>query len=153
MRPSWERTWMNVAFAISERTRCDKARVGAVIVGPNQRIVSTGYNGPPANYIEEEKTCSSFCLRNINNETSSDYSSCPSIHAEMNAIAYANRRDMEGGTIYITASPCMNCAKVIANSGIKRIIFNQDKDRDTDNVVKFLIASKIEVIGMNYEKQ
>ena len=110
MRPSWERTWMNVAFAISERTRCDKARVGAVIVGPNQRIVSTGYNGPPANYIEEEKTCSSFCLRNINNETSSDYSSCPSIHAEMNAIAYANRRDMEGGTIYITASPCMNCA-------------------------------------------
>ena len=153
MRPSWERTWMNVAFAISERTRCDKASVGAVIVGPNQRIVSTGYNGPPANYIEEEKTCSSFCLRNINNETSNDYSSCPSIHAEINAIAYANRRDMEGGTIYITASPCMNCAKVIANSGIKRIIFNQDKDRETSNVVKFLIASKIEVIGMNYEKR
>lgn len=59
----------------------------------------------------------------------------------MNAIAYADRSRMEGGSLYVTGSICWDCAKVVANSGISRVLFIADRDRDTTKVVTFLFHS------------
>lgn len=62
----------------------------------------------------------------------------------MNAIAYADRSRMQGGSLYVTGSVCWDCAKVVANSGISRVLFIADRDRNTDKVVTFLFRSGLE---------
>ena len=134
---SWDSTWLDIASVMSARARCTRAGVGAVVVGVDNRIVSTGYNGPPAG-LDVEGDCSNFCPRSITSQPSPDYADCVTVHAELNAIAYADRSRMQDGTIYITATPCWSCAKVIANSGIKRVVFINDRDRGTQDTVEFL---------------
>ena len=121
-RPSWDSVWMSVADTIAARSRCSRAQIGAVIVANDQRISSTGYNGPAATY-PAEGSCINWCARG-RGETELDnvYDSCPSIHAEANALLYVDRSRVEGGTIYITDVACLQCAKLVSNSGIKRVV-------------------------------
>uniref|UniRef100_A0AAU6R6L7 Deoxycytidylate deaminase n=1 Tax=Micrococcus phage Kurnik TaxID=3092208 RepID=A0AAU6R6L7_9CAUD len=142
-RPTWEKTWLHVADVMAQRSRCDGAQVGAVIVDKNNRPVSTGYNGPPAGYpVPDGKTCESWCTRRMFSSREKSYGlACPTVHAEANALMFADRRTYEGGTIYVTASCCADCAKLIANSGIARVVMAvrpQDAHRDPESVVKFL---------------
>lgn len=136
---SWVNTWMTIAKVMKQRSKCVNAQVGAVIVGSDERIVATGYNGPPAGYSRDDQMrCSEFCDRPTSSNPCPMYSDCTSVHAEINAIAYADRSRMEGGTIYVTNTPCWSCAKVIANSGIKHIVFEKDKERDFERT-RFLL--------------
>lgn len=121
-RPSWDEVWMTVADTVALRSRCSRAQIGAVVVSKDQRISSTGYNGPAATFPEEGE-CMNWCAR-ARGETPLDnvYDSCPSIHAEANALLYVDRSRVEGGTVYITDAACIQCAKLISNSGISRVV-------------------------------
>lgn len=115
MRKSWDNYFMDIAFDISERATCERLKVGAVIVKDN-RLVSAGYNGS----IHEHEHCTDVgCLLN-------EQERCiRTIHAEMNAILEAGRKKLKGATIYVTHEPCENCAKHIAQAGIKKVIYRR----------------------------
>lgn len=118
-RPSWDGYFSMIAQAVSVRADCRRARHGAVIV-KGHRIVSTGYNGSPAG---GPSCLAGECPRGLLTKTSpTDYSNCIALHAEQNAIAYANHADTEGATIYITKKPCDSCMKLIVAAGIVDVV-------------------------------
>lgn len=130
-RSSWEKTWLSVARCVQERSLCVRDKVGAVIIDVNNRIVATGYNGPPNGFNHQERPCTKWCPRAITSvaaylgtpgELNPSYNDCPSLHAEANALMVCDRRDRECGTIYLTSHPCMSCAKLIANSGLETLV-------------------------------
>jgi len=151
MRSTWDETWLKVAQAMAGRSNCTNRRVGAVIVDPNNRPVSVGYNGPPAGY-QASGNCSDFCPRsvvtNINSARGSKYDNCVSVHAEANALIFADRHDYAGGTIYVTNPCCWDCAKLVANSGLKRVVLqlsHVDSHADVDTPANFLRSCGLQV--------
>jgi len=107
---------MNIAHEVATRSTCDRKNVGAVIVR-EKSILSTGYNGslrglPHCKEVGHEME-NGHCVRTI--------------HAEANAIIQAARNgvQIEDAEIFVTASPCYNCFKMIANAGIKKIYFGE----------------------------
>ncbi len=145
MRPLWDDVWMEVADAISQRSRCIR-QYGAVIVTAENRIVATGYNGPPAAFKVDGPDCVGTCPHASKEPGESvGYADCISIHAEANSLLFCDRRDREGGTIYITGIPCFDCGKLIANSGLRRAVFRNDVAyRDLNGVLNLFLASKVE---------
>lgn len=121
-RATWDETWMGVAVLLGQRSQCVRAQVGAVIVTADNRVDSTSYNGPVGG-LELEGPCDQWCQRAITGNTSPDYSTCQAIHAEANALLRAHHERIQGGTIYISTSPCINCAKLVANSGLSSVIY------------------------------
>lgn len=130
-RKTWDETWLGVARIIARRSLCVRDQVGAVIINEHNRIVATGYNGPPERFTHNDAPCSNWCKRaqvsNVGEEypdapIAVDYSDCPSLHAEANALSVCDRSLRERGTIYVTSAICSNCAKLIANSGLKRVV-------------------------------
>ena len=134
MRPTWDLTWLDVARVVERRSRCSNRQVGAVIVDATQRPVSMGYNGPPAGLSVPDdladRDCSQFCERARTRDLRPDHVNCPAIHAEANALLFADRRDYAGGTLYTTTSCCIECSKLIANSGLTRVVMLIDEDED-----------------------
>lgn len=151
MRSSWDETWMNVAIAVSQRSACSNRQVGAIIVTKTNRPVSTGYNGPPANFQIADlfSSCSSYCPRGRGDvERGTSYSGCVSVHAEANALLFADRNDYVGGTIYVTNPCCWDCAKLVSNSGLSRVVVgvsSKDSHADVDGPIGFLQSCKIQV--------
>jgi dCMP deaminase len=148
VRSSWDETWMNVADAIAARSRCVNRQVGAVIVTRENRPMAVGYNGPPANLFVTGEYCDSFCPRGGSVNRGASYSNCVSVHAEVNALLFADRRDYEGGTIYVTSPPCWDCAKVVANSGVSRVVLRVsgvDGHYDNDVSIDFIRSCGIVV--------
>ena len=127
-RPSKDKYYMDIAKAVCRRSTCIKRKYGCVIVN-NDEIIATGYNGNPrgmTNCCDTGK-----CLRLDKPHNTGDYSDCHSVHAEQNAMLSASRRDMIGAKMYlygeeggieIEAKPCPICSRMIANSGIRKVI-------------------------------
>lgn len=89
------------------------------------RIVGTGYNGPASGYpADTSQGCRAWCERAASRpEPSTGYGyACPSIHAEANVLLHASRRETEGATLFVTHSPCADCAKLISNSGVASVV-------------------------------
>lgn len=118
--------YLDIACAVSRRAPCLKKQYGAVIVN-NDRICSTGYNGPPS----KEPHCTQ-CTKGSTDHDINEYSCCPSVHAEMNAIIMASKEEMLGADLYlagfdvktnafIAAEPCQICLRLIKNAGINRV--------------------------------
>ncbi|MBW2455817.1 MAG: dCMP deaminase family protein [Deltaproteobacteria bacterium] len=115
-RSTWDEYFMAIAREVASRATCDRKFVGAVIVR-DRCILATGYNGSirgsehcdEAGHMMED----GHCVRTI--------------HAEANAIIQAARHgtSIEGSDIYITASPCWQCFKMLVNAGIRRIAFGE----------------------------
>ena len=165
VRASWDDTWVDVARVVAKRSRCIRDQVGAVIVDHRNRIVSTGYNGPPSNFpamptlarndqgtfTNPVRDCDMFCPRAMHGpseETIFSYIDCPSLHAEANAIAVADRSTFEGGTLYVSSGICQPCAKQISNSGIARVVIARSGTndyRDVDRSYAFLRLCEIRV--------
>ena len=150
-RPNWDRVWLTVAEAVAQRSRCSRAQMGAAIVSDDQHMIATGYNGPAVNW-PEDGACINWCDR-AKGVTALDnmYDSCPAIHAEANALMHVDRSRSKGGTIYITAPPCMQCAKLISNSGIARVVCywrKQDSHRDPARVLEYLEKCMIKLTVM-----
>lgn len=122
-RPSWDHYYINIALAVSLRGDCVRAQHGAVIV-KDHKIISTGYNGTPSG---DPRSCGATgeCPRaqDAKSEHSKgDYDLCWATHAEANAIIRADWHELKGATIYITGDPCPGCTKLIASSGIERLV-------------------------------
>lgn len=144
-RDEWALVWMNTAFDVARRSACVKAQCGAVVVTKDNLVVSVGYNGPPRGY---PGTCVDDCPRAHDGATDSGYDACISIHAEANAIMHCARCDREGGTIYVTGVVCVNCAKLIANSGLSRVVMKVargEMHRHPDRTIALLRASGLHV--------
>lgn len=123
-RPSWDEYFMEMAEVAEKRSTCTRRRVGAVIVKDN-RIMATGYNGVPTGIMH----CGERgCLREqLNVPSGQRHELCRGLHAEQNAIIQAAHlgQSIAGGTLYCTTQPCVICAKMIINAGIKRIVIKQ----------------------------
>ena len=115
-RVSWDRYFMNVAEVVASRSTCDRKLVGAVVVR-DKTILSTGYNGS----IRGMPHCS-----DVGHLLENDHC-VATIHAEANAIIQAamNGVRVDGATLYVTASPCWSCFKMIANAGLKKICYGE----------------------------
>jgi len=140
-RPSWDEYFMKITMLVSERSTCIRHHVGSVIV-KDKRILTTGYNGGPANV----KDCLEIgCLREeLNIPSGTQHEICRAIHAEQNAIIQAGNHgiNISGGTLYCTHSPCNLCAKMIVNAGIKRVVtYNEYPD---DSFMTLFKAAGIE---------
>lgn len=121
-RPSWDEYFMQVVHLVKTRSTCLRRKVGAVIV-KDKRILATGYNGAPVGCKHCEEV---GCLRQKLNVPSGErHELCRAIHAEQNAIVQSAKAgtSIDGATIYVSAQPCVICAKLLINSGIKRIVF------------------------------
>ena len=119
----WDQRFMELAGVIAQWASCYKQnrKIGAVIV-KNKRIVTTGYNGAPAGI----RTC--VCLREkLGIPSGTRHEICYAVHAEQNAIIQAARLgiSIDGATLYCTHQPCVLCAKMIVNSGIKRVVYRE----------------------------
>lgn len=190
---------MYTARTIGERSVCSRDKVGAVIVSSTNRIIDTGYNGPPRGFVQRGGDCKNWCPRaratptgwkitdkspvNFSIESEANdkqfiswdrnhrreitpqlledlgmvpvtqldpaYEDCPSIHAEANALLFSDRSAREGGTIYVSSTICYTCAKLVANSGLKRAVFPVLSDvyahRNPQRSVDFLISCGIDV--------
>ena len=115
-RVDWDTYFMNIAREVATRSTCPRKSVGAVIVR-DRRILSTGYNGS----IKGMPHCTDVGC------DMEDGHCVATVHAEANAIIQAARNGVciDGADSYVTASPCWNCFKLIANSGIKRIYYGE----------------------------
>ena len=115
-RADWDTYFMNIAKQVATRSTCDRKHVGSVIVR-DKRILSTGYNGS----IRGLEHCDEVGHMMVNGHCER------TVHAEANAVvqAAANGVAVNGGEVYITASPCWNCFKLLANAGIRRVCFGE----------------------------
>lgn len=121
-----EEYYLGIAEAVAKKSSCKRRQYGAVIV-KNDEIIATGYNGVPRG----EPHCT-YCKRENMDHNTNNYDECESVHAEMNAIISAARRDMIGSTLYLVgfegdkriddAEPCKICKRLIKNAGIKNVI-------------------------------
>lgn len=158
-RLTWDEVWTAVAITVGDRSLCVRNQVGAVIVDATQRIVATGYNGPPRGFPHGDLLCSQWCPRARASQImerglpglrlSSDYSDCPALHAEANALMVCDRRDREGSTIYVDSDVCYACAKLIANSGLSRVVvLGRDNvaHRSPERSYQFLRDCGVEVV-------
>ena len=154
-KPAFEDIFMELAVNLAKRSHCIKRHVGAVLV-KDTRIISIGYNGPPAGTHNcDEEFADKGC------ETDSKGSCSLAIHAEQNAILYAvkNNSSVDGATLYVTLSPCLACARIIYSTGIKSVVFLKSyaeykgitKDEGVDFLRKFGVECeqyKGEVVGI-----
>lgn len=151
-RPTKDQVFEHIAFAAAGSSLCVRAKVGATIVDADGRIIATGYNGPPAGFDHGDLSCDQWCPR-AGRDTGtkvSDYSDCPSLHAEANALMASERTQRKGGTLYVTTDVCYGCAKLVANSGITRVVVADDggdtMHRNPSRSYEFLRDCGIEVI-------
>lgn len=134
-RPSWDEYALGIAKAVSARADCTRRRVGAVILDTARRVVATGYNGaPPGERGCLDGGCPRGLLSYQECQPYRGYENCVSNHAELNALLYADRSRIEGGTIYVTDEPCFGCAKAIANSGLAHVVFTSSGEPFKVNV-------------------
>lgn len=117
----FDRSYLEMASVWAKNSYCKRRQVGALIV-KNRMIISDGYNGTPAGF---ENVC-----EDENGNTKSYV-----LHAEANAITKVAKsgNSSDGATLYVTASPCLECSKLIIQAGIKRVVYSEEY-RCTDGV-------------------
>jgi len=129
--------YLKMARIWSENSYCERRQVGALIV-KDKMIISDGYNGTPSGF---ENVC-----EDENNKTKPYV-----LHAEANAITKVakSNNSSEGATLYVTSSPCLECSKLIIQSGIKRVVFSEQY-RINDGV-ELLERAKVEVVKIDFQ--
>ncbi len=124
-RPDWDEYFMNIARVVASRSNCIKRKVAAIIV-KDKRVISTGYNGTPRG----ARNCSEGgCPRcNSMTESGTALEECLCSHGEENAIIQAayHGTSVKGAILYTTFAPCLLCTKMIINSGIVEVVYNED---------------------------
>ena len=122
-RLTWDQYFMTITQQVAERSTCNRAKVGAVIVR-DRNILATGYNGAPAGMPHcTEAGCLIYESKTPYGEV--EQNCFRTIHAEINAIAQAakNGSNIKDSSIYVTHTPCIHCIKVLVNTGIKKVYY------------------------------
>jgi len=138
---SWDEYFMGIAILSGERSKDPNTQVGACIVGPDNRILSVGYNGFPNGCSDEL-----FPWAREGAELETKY---PFVaHSELNAILNYRGGSLEGSKLYVSLFPCNECAKAIIQAGIRTVIYDSDKYDGTPGNV----ASKkmLDAAGVKY---
>ncbi|MBI5576649.1 MAG: cytidine/deoxycytidylate deaminase family protein [Deltaproteobacteria bacterium] len=124
VRPDWDTYFMDMAKLASRRSSCLRRAVGAVIV-KDKRLLATGYNGVPSGVTHCEVT---GCLREkLNVPSGQRHELCRGLHAEQNAIIQAafHGVSIRDSVLYCTNLPCIICAKMLINAGVRRIVYQE----------------------------
>ena len=124
---SWDGYFMGIALLSAQRSKDSNTQVGACIVSEENKILSVGYNGMPIGCSDDEMPWGK--------EGEALDTKYPYVcHAELNAILNYNGGSLKGAKLYTTLFPCNECAKAIIQSGIKEIVYLEDKYATTDSV-------------------
>lgn len=129
MRPTWDEYYLSMTNLVSSRSPCHSIKVGAIIT-LNNRVISTGYNGPPKK-VGHCKKCTkvNHCYK--------------AIHAEVNAIIQSG--EVKNGILYCTHSPCIECAKIILNAGIIKVRYIQLYHDNREDSIKYLYKYGVDI--------
>ncbi|MCU4162559.1 dCMP deaminase family protein [Carboxylicivirga caseinilyticus] len=132
-----DQRYLAMARIWSQNSYCNRRQVGALIV-KNKMIISDGYNGTPSGFENECEDCNNITKPYV-------------LHAEANAITKVARSNnsSDGATLYVTASPCIECAKLIIQAGIKRVVFTEKYHKDDG--IKLLERAEIEIVHIEQE--
>ena len=124
-RPDWDTYFMDIAHVVATRSNCSRRHVAAVVIR-DKRIISTGYNGTPRGVRNCDAGGCPRCAGNAPSGTS--LGDCLCSHAEENSITQAAYHGIstKDATIYVTLSPCLTCAKMIINAGIREVIYDEE---------------------------
>jgi dCMP deaminase len=138
MERNWDSSFLKIARIISSHSTCIRKKVGALLVKDN-RIISMGYNGvlPGQKHCEDIfKNTEDEIGRVFFMEEHNEFSRAKEVHAEQNCISYAAKYGIktEGSCLYVTISPCKDCAKIIVASGIKKVVYLDYYDREPEGV-------------------
>ena len=124
-RPNWDMYFMSIAHVVKSRGNCVRRKVAAIIV-KDRRVISTGYNGTPRGV---QNCFEGGCARCASDTPSGEgLGECICSHAEENAITQAAYHGIavREASLYCTLSPCLMCAKMIINSGIREVIYDEE---------------------------
>lgn len=127
LNEKWDRRFMELAEQVATWSSCYQVNrhVGAVIVKEN-RVMTTGYNGASSGVMScvEKGEC---IRKKLNIPSGTKHELCYAVHAEQNAIIQAAKFgvSIDGGTLYCTHQPCVICAKIIINAGIRRVVYKE----------------------------
>lgn len=123
---------------------CGKKKYAAILVDDNGHIVGIGYNGGPKNFLHcEEGGCPRFIQ---GSKSGSIYDNCIAVHAEQNAFLHSDY-SARPVKLYVNGPPCFTCAKLIANSTVKKVYYMHDEDyADWENIKSFLNDAGVETI-------
>jgi dCMP deaminase len=126
-RPSWDEYFMGITRLAASRSTCLRRNIGAVIT-KNNRIISSGYNGAPSGM----KHCLELgCLRDkLKIPSGTRHEICRGLHAEQNALMFAQGTDLHDAVLYCTNQPCVVCAKLIIQAGITTVVYENDYPDD-----------------------
>ncbi len=141
---TWDEYFMGVAMLSAQRSKDNSTQVGACIVNQENKIVAVGYNGMPTGCCDDDMPWD----RQADSALDTKY---PFVcHAELNAILNSNSASLKDCTVYVTLFPCNECAKAIIQSGIKRIVYADNKYADSDSVKASCIL--FDKCGVRYEE-
>ena len=149
MRPTLTNYFLEIAYIVSTRSTCLRRHVGAVAVR-DKRILATGYNGAPAGARHCNDT---GCLREqLRVRSGENHELCRALHAEQNVIVQAavHGISLVGCDLYLTTAPCVICAKMIANTGMRRVIFTGFYP--DDQAIITLGESEVEQVQVDVER-
>ncbi|NLC50300.1 MAG: dCMP deaminase family protein [Bacteroidales bacterium] len=134
-----DKRYMRMALIWAENSYCKRRQVGAILV-KDKMIISDGYNGTPSGF---ENIC----------EDQDNVTKPYVLHAEANAITKVARSNnsSEGATLYVTSSPCIECAKLIIQSGIERVVY-ADSYRLSEGI-ELLMRANIEIVSVELESE
>ena len=141
-RPSWDEYFVQIAFTVAQRSTCDRAHVGCVLVR-DRRILTTGYNGAPAGLPHCDDVghliIDGHCVRTL--------------HAEQNALIQAALHGVgtEGATAYVTHQPCLTCAKMLINAGVRRVVYAGNYPDEHSR--HFLDVAGVELVHLAWDRQ
>ena len=132
-----DQRYLAMARIWSQNSYCHRRQVGAIIV-KNKMIISDGYNGTPSGFENECEDCQNKTKPYV-------------LHAEANAITKVARSNnsSDGATLYVTASPCIECAKLIIQAGIRRVVFSEKYHQEDG--IQLLERAKIDVVHIEEE--
>lgn len=149
-RPSWDEYFMEIASLVSSRSTCLRRQVGAVFVR-DKHIIATGYNGAPRGITHCLDT---GCLREqLGIPSGERHEICRGTHAEQNAIIQAALHGVstEGATLYCTHQPCILCAKMLINAGVKRVVFQGDYPDGLS--LELMTEAELEILQWNKKEE
>lgn len=146
---SWDEYFMGIAVLTAMRSKDPNTKVGACIVGSDNRVLSIGYNGAPNGFSDDLVP---WHVREAKNASDTKYPySC---HSELNAILNfrGNMRDLQGARIYVHFFPCVDCTKAIIQAGIKEVIYLHDFDHSSKGVDVTASVKMFQNCGVTYRK-
>ena len=139
MRPTKDETFLNMAYVLGKRATCSRRMVGCILVNADNHIIGSGYNGVGKGLTH----CLDVPCPGVRCESGTGLDKCEAIHAEQNALMQcSNVQDIN--TAYITCSPCIHCAKLFLNTGVKRIVFSELYN--SDDGIDLLSAAGIKAV-------